>query len=73
MRMRDTKPFQITVDGHLDDRWQAVFDDMVLERTEEGSTIIRGVLADQAALYGILGNIRDYGMTLRAVNLEGKP
>jgi hypothetical protein len=59
--------YQITVQGHLDDRWSAWFDGMTITNETNGETILRGPLADQAALHGVLIRIRDLGLPLLAV------
>lgn len=55
--------YQIRVQGRLDSNWSAWFDDMTLA-FENGVTTISGVVADQAALHGLLAKVRDLGLTL---------
>ena len=60
--------YEIKVKGHLDARdadWLAGFSMML---HPEGETILRGPVADQAALYGLLLRFRDLGLTLLSVN-----
>jgi hypothetical protein len=38
-----------------------------VQELDDGSTCLRGVLPDQAALHGLLNKIRDLGMTLLLV------
>lgn len=45
----------------------AWFDGMTLTTHEDGSTVVRGVLADQAALHGILQRLRDAGLPLISI------
>ena len=55
------------VGRHLDDRWAEWFGDLTMTREPDGTTTLRGPVADQAALHGILIKIRDLGMVLLAV------
>jgi hypothetical protein len=58
--------YEIRVKGILDQRWTAWFDD--LEITSDGQeTVIRGPVADQAALHGLLTKVRDLGLFLISV------
>jgi hypothetical protein len=56
--------YELRVQGHLDDRWSAWFDGLRLTRHDDGSTVLSGPVADQAALHGLLCRMRDAGMTL---------
>ena len=58
--------YEIRVAGVLDGRWAAWFDG--LEVSGQGTeTVIRGLLADQAALHGLLTKVRDLGLCLISV------
>lgn len=59
--------YELRVDRHLDDRWAEWFGDVTLTREPDGTTTLRGPVADQAALHGILIKIRDLGMILISV------
>jgi hypothetical protein len=59
--------YEIRVEGHLDSRWVEWFNDMNLEHSKNGETILTGVLADQAALHGVLLKICDLGLKLISV------
>lgn len=59
--------YEIRIKGHLDARWAAWFDGMSLTREPDGTTVIRGAVADQAALHGLLGRVRDIGLDLVSV------
>jgi hypothetical protein len=58
----------IRVQGYLDARWSADFAGLQVARTEDGETTLSGMVADQAALHGILARIRDLNLILVAVN-----
>ncbi len=59
--------YEIRLYGHLDGRWAAWFDGLSLRRESDGSTIIHGPIADQAALHGLLQKVRDTGLPLVSV------
>jgi hypothetical protein len=40
------------------------FADLNVRYAQAGGTILEGVLPDQAALHGLLGRVRDLGLTL---------
>ena len=56
--------YEIRVDGRLSPRWSAWFDGLVVEPQGHGTTVIRGAVADQAALHGLLQKLRDVGIPL---------
>ena len=59
--------YAIRVTGHLDDRWASWFDDLEVTRDEDGSTLMRGRVADQAALHGLLHKVRDLGLPIVSI------
>jgi hypothetical protein len=59
--------YEIRLKGHLDTRWTAWFEGLTLTHDSEGTTIVRGPVADQAALHGLLQKIRDLGLPLISV------
>ena len=61
--------YEIRLKGHLDARWADQFEHMSFTHASNGTTILAGPLADQAALYGLLRKVRDLGLPLLAVNL----
>ena len=65
--MSETDTYDIRVQGHLDDRWSTWFDGMTLVLSEDGSTVIHGQVADQAALHGLIQKVRDLGLPLLSV------
>jgi len=62
--------YAIVVKGHLDLAWRDWFDDLILVYTEDGNTRLSGIVADQAALYGILKRVNNLGITLISVNRQ---
>jgi hypothetical protein len=59
--------YEIRVTGHLDPRWAAWFDGLSLTTVDDGTTVIRGTIVDQAALHGVLQKLRDLGIPLMSV------
>ena len=71
--------YEIRLEGRLHERWLAWFDGMTLTSIPNprpdipGSagqgvtTVLRGPVADQAALHGMLARLRDFGMPLISV------
>jgi hypothetical protein len=59
--------YEIRISGHLDDRWLTWFDGMSLTPDEDGTTLVRGLLADQTALHGVLQRLRDAGLPLISI------
>lgn len=64
--------YKIKLAGHLDESWMDWFHGMKFSYEQENTTIISGEITDQSALHGVLKKIRDLGLTLLAVSLEGK-
>lgn len=56
--------YQIRVKGHLDAQWGAWFGGMTVTQAAHGETLITGLVADQAALHGLLRKVRDLGLPL---------
>jgi hypothetical protein len=59
--------YQICVGGVLDDRWSDWFDGFTFDKSSINETVLTGCVADQAALHGLLGKIRDIGLPLISV------
>ena len=56
--------YEIRVEGHLGDQWSDWFDGLDIRAEPSGETILTGVLADQAALYGVLTKIHNLNLIL---------
>ena len=63
----DTDRYQIRVRGRLDDRWSAWFDGLLVAQGPDGTTLIEAEAVDQAALHGLLRQVRDAGLALISV------
>jgi hypothetical protein len=66
--------YEIRLKGHLDDKWADWFDGLTITQEDNGETLLRGPVVDQAALHGVLRNVRDLGLPLVSVNqIDPKP
>ncbi|MDI4649158.1 hypothetical protein [Cohnella hashimotonis] len=63
----EPRRYEIRVKGHLDSKWGYRFEGLCFTRDSNGTTVLRGPVADQAALHGFLRNIRDLGLPLISV------
>jgi hypothetical protein len=59
--------YEVRVGGHLDEHWIAWFGVRTLTHEDDGTTVLRGDVADQAQLHGLLTKVRDLGATLISV------
>ena len=59
--------YELRLRGRLDRRWEGWFDGMTLTVEPDGTTALRGRVADQAALHGLLARLRDLGLPLVSV------
>ena len=64
----DSAWYEIRLQGRLDPRWASWFDGMTLTNRTDGTTVIHGLVADQAALHGLLQRLRDLGLPLLSVD-----
>jgi len=64
---QETRRYEIRLKGHLETRWAAWFDGMSITHASDGTTILTGRIADQAALHGLLQKLRDLGVPLTSV------
>jgi hypothetical protein len=63
--------YEITIKGHLDQRWSEWFAGMQLTHLEGDETLLSGSLPDQGALHGLLERVRDLNLTLISVTCGG--
>jgi len=63
--------YEIRLAGHLHERWAAWFDGLNVAHRDDGTTVISGPVADQAALHGLLQRVRDLGLPLLSVERVG--
>jgi hypothetical protein len=67
---RDQGWYRIRIQGRLEQRWSSWFDGMSLTHGEDGTTLLRGHVGDQAALHGLIQKVGDLGLTLLEVTHE---
>ena len=56
--------YEVHVNGRLGARWAAWFEGFDLTTADDGTTVLHGPVADQAALHGLLQKLRDLGIEL---------
>ena len=73
MHEMKTQPrvYEIKVEAQLDEGWSDYFDGLSVTHEDAGLTVLTGPVADQAALYGLLGKLRDLGLPLVSVKPVG--
>ncbi|GAP18836.1 hypothetical protein [Levilinea saccharolytica] len=64
--------YEIRIMGHLDSQWADWLGGLTLT-LDQDDTLITAVVADQAALFGLLRKVRDSGLPLRSVNRMAAP
>jgi len=62
-----TGRYELRVAGHLDERWASWFAGLTLTHEDDGTTVLRGPVVDQAELHGHLARVRDLGAILVSV------
>lgn len=62
----------ILVQGRLDGWMKELFANSVVLNTEEGSTHINTELPDISAVYGLILQLRDFGINLISLNVSKK-
>ncbi len=65
--------YEIRVKGRLDVDWAAWFSGVQITNTREDEIILSGDLPDQAALHGLLAQIRDLNLILISVTRVEPP
>ena len=56
--------YEIKVKGHLEEHWSDWLGGLKISHDAQGYSLLTGMVSDQAALYGILGQIRNLGLPL---------
>lgn len=65
--------YSIRLTGHLHPRWAARLDGMALTHLDDGTTVLEGPVADQAALHGLLRTLRDLALPLVSLTRLDEP
>jgi len=64
---------RVRVQGELPEAWSHVLGGLLVAADPDGTTLVSGALADQAALHGLLAAIRDLGLSLISVETAAIP
>lgn len=64
---------EIRIDGHLDPQWKEWLGDVSITHSEGCETTLTGFFSDQAALYGVIGKLRDLGVKLISIDIREAP
>jgi hypothetical protein len=67
MKLDDPCTYEICVEGQLTDRWSDWFEGLSIHSSANGETTLRGLLADQAALFGVLHKIQALNLAVISV------
>ena len=59
--------YAIRIKERINPRWSEWFEEFEIQQLENGETSLSGTVADQSALHGLLGKIRDLNLTLLSV------
>ena len=62
--------YSIVIAHLLDETWKEWFEGMIISPTENGSTLLTGVLNDSTALHSVLNKIRNLNMDLVSVSFK---
>ena len=62
-----TVVYEIKVKGHLEEHWSDWLGGLSIGQDSEGNSVLCGPVPDQAALHGILAQIRDLGLILISI------
>ena len=69
--------YRIQLQENLGPDWNEWFNGLAVTNEAQGGSLIEGMIADQAALHGLIRKVRDLGLTLvsiqRMENQPGKP
>jgi hypothetical protein len=65
--------YELRIAGHLDGHWSTWFGGLELSHEDDGTTSLRGPVADQSELHGLLAKVRDLGATLLSVTVTDGP
>ncbi|MBZ0283402.1 MAG: hypothetical protein K8L97_21890 [Anaerolineae bacterium] len=59
--------YRIRVKGNLDSKWADCFEGFTLTSQDDGETVLRGTVVDQAALHSVLNRLNGLGLPLLLV------
>lgn len=59
---------EIKFKGQINPKWQDWFGGLTISQCSLNEMVLSGIVADQAALYGVISRLRDLGLELISVN-----
>jgi hypothetical protein len=65
--------YEVRIQGYLDEHWSSWFGGLTLSHESDGTTTLRGLVPDQAALHALLAKVRDLGISLISVEVTDTP
>jgi hypothetical protein len=65
-------PYEIKIKGYLEEYWSDWLGGLEINHDAQGNSLLTGIIADQAALHGILAQIRDLGLILISINPQNE-
>ena len=65
------KAVKIHIRGQIDKDWAEWFEGLEVMSGDQGTTILRGEVADASALYGVIARLRDLGLELLSIEQAG--
>jgi hypothetical protein len=71
--MNEPAGYQIQVKGHLGEEWSEWLGGMSIVLQEDGTSLLTGLVIDQAALQGLLLKLHDMGLPLVSVQRAEQP
>ncbi len=64
---------RVQVQGELAPTWSSVLANLAVVAQPDGTTLVSGVLVDQAEVHGLLAAVRDLGLSLVSVETVAIP
>jgi len=61
---------EVRVKGRINKQWSERLGGLTISHSDPDETVLTGIVADQAALYGIISRLRDLGLQLTLVSSE---
>lgn len=63
------KRVKVVIQGHLERSWMDWVEGLSITYPSEDETLLSGTITDQAALYGLIGKLRDLGVHLISIDV----
>jgi hypothetical protein len=58
---------EIKIQGHLDPDWADWLEGFTITHLDDDQTALKGIISDQAALFGLIGKLRDLGVQVDSI------